>query len=73
MRAYDTTYANNDALMDIAANGIGLTEINKQIKNALTKLGSDDNTRESYTVLQGVETLKEIQQLLIHYWLESKM
>lgn len=60
MRAYDTTYANNDALMDIAANGIGLTEINKQIKSALTKLGSDDNTRESYTVLQGVETLKEI-------------
>ena len=60
MRAYDTTYANNDALMDIAANGIGLTEINKQIKSALSELGNDNNTKESYTVLKGVETLKEI-------------
>lgn len=60
MRAYNPTYANNDALMDIASNGIGLTEINKQIKGALGSLGHDDNTKESYTVIKGVETLKEI-------------
>lgn len=60
MRAYNPNYANNDALMDIASNGIGLTEINKQIKGALGSLGHDDNTKESYTVIKGVETLKEI-------------
>lgn len=62
MRAYDTTYANNDALMDIASNGIGMTEINKQIKAALGNLGSSETNRESYAVLQGAEVLKSIYE-----------
>ena len=62
MRAYDTTYANNDALMDIASNGIGMTEINKQIKAALGQLGSSETNRESYAVLQGAEVLKSIYE-----------
>ena len=62
MRAYDSKFAHNDNLMAIAESGIGLTEINKQIKAALNNLGTTERTKESYDVIQGAETIKAIYE-----------
>ncbi len=62
MRAYDTKFAHNDNLVAIAESGIGLTEINKQIKAALTNLGTSETSKESYELVKGAETIKAIYE-----------
>lgn len=62
MREQNVNYANNNEMVEIASNGIGLGEIHKQIRAYLGSLGTSTNDRESYQVLQGAEALKKVYE-----------
>ena len=65
MRANDPTLASNDNLLNIVNNGIGIKQVNELINNAISKIGTDTNTKEGYTakdqgqIISGVNILKE--------------
>lgn len=67
-RAQDRTLANNNQLLSVVQNGIGMEVVTKQIQDALANLGTTETTQEGYTstqkgrVIQGLQDFEKAVQ-----------
>lgn len=68
MRAHDPSFVQNNEILDIVNNGIGINKVAELIKNRLSSLGTSEQKIEGYSVKQsnqikgGLEILDEMAQ-----------
>lgn len=67
LRAYQPEYINNNQILDTVANGIGITQVDKMIREKLSSLGTSETVRSGYSVkadsyiMQGLNVLSKIE------------
>lgn len=67
-RAQDTSLANNNKLLSVVQNGIGMEVVTKQIQEALNGLGTSEQTQNGYTstqkgrIIQGMQDFEQAVQ-----------
>ena len=60
-RAQDTSLANNNQLLSVVQNGIGMEVVTKQIQDALANLGTSETSQEGYTATQKGRVIQGLQ------------
>lgn len=66
LRAHDASYANNNQILDIVTNGIGIDKVHDMIKSRMMSIGATETTIEGYTSKQsnqiksGIKVLNEL-------------
>ena len=67
-RAQDTSLANNNKLLSVVQNGIGMEVVTKQIQDALNGLGTSEQSQNGYTstqkgrIIQGMQDFEQAVQ-----------
>lgn len=67
-RAQDTSLANNNKLLSVVQNGIGMEVVTKQIQDALNGLGTSEQTQNGYIstqkgrIIQGMQDFEQAVQ-----------
>lgn len=60
-RAQDTSLANNNQLLSVVQNGIGMEVVTKQIQDALANLGTSETSQGGYTATQKGRVIQGLQ------------
>lgn len=60
-RAQDTSLANNNQLLSVVQNGIGMEVVTKQIQDTLANLGTSETSQEGYTATQKGRIIQGLQ------------
>lgn len=58
MRAHSPKLVNDNTVLDVVSNGIGMETVTNLIKNMLTNLGSDEQSQQGYTYREGAQVLQ---------------
>lgn len=67
IRANDPKYANNNQILQIVSNGIGLEQVDKMIREKISSLGTSETVRSGYSIkadshiVQGLNVLSELE------------
>lgn len=70
-RAYYPEYKNNNQILNTVANGIGIEQVSKMIREQLTSLGTSESIRSGYSVkadsyiIQGLNVLSQAESAAI--------
>lgn len=71
LRAYQPEYINNNQILNTVANGIGMEQVDKMIREKLSSLGTSENVRSGYSVksdsyiAQGLNVLSQVESAAI--------
>lgn len=71
LRAYQPEYINNNQILNTVANGIGMGQVDKMIREKLSSLGTSESVRSGYSVksdsyiAQGLNVLSEIESAAV--------
>ena len=63
IRSLDTNYANNNEILGVVKNGIGISKVTKMIQDALSGINSTQFKREGYASSDGQKIIKGAQAL----------
>lgn len=64
LRANSPAYANDNSILEVAQNGIGLDKVAKMVKDSLETLGNTKSTSELFYTKQGQNIVKGAEELL---------
>lgn len=71
LRAYQPEYINNNQILSTVANGIGLEQVDKMIRDKLSSLGTSESVRSGYSVksdsyiAQGLNVLSQVESAAV--------
>ena len=63
IRSLDSNYANNNRVLDVVKNGIGISKVTKMIQDILNTVNSTEFKKEGYTSTDGQNIIKGAQAL----------
>lgn len=63
MRAYDPKYANQNSILSVVHNGVGMNEVNKQIKDRMYNMGTTSMNLEHYSLKRGKDIARGLNVL----------
>lgn len=71
LRAYQPEYINNNQILNTVANGIGMEQVDKMIREKLSSLGTSETVRSGYSVkadsyiAQGLNVLSQVESAAV--------
>lgn len=71
LRAYQPEYINNNQILNTVANGIGMEQVDKMIREKLSSLGTSESVRSGYSVksdsyiAQGLNVLSQVESAAV--------
>ena len=71
LRAYQPEYINNNQILSTVANGIGMEQVDKMIRDKLSSLGTSESVRSGYSVksdsyiAQGLNVLSQVESAAV--------
>lgn len=71
LRAYQPEYINNNQILSTVANGLGMEQVDKMIREKLSSLGTSETVRSGYSVkadsyiAQGLNVLSQVESAAI--------
>lgn len=70
LRAHDPSFSNNNQILDVVNNGMGINKVEKLIRDRFSSLGTSEESQSGYVakagnqVMQGVKVLNDAQELI---------
>ncbi len=71
LRAYQPEYTNNNQILSTVANGIGMEQIDRMIREKLSSLGTSESIRSGYSIkadsyiIQGLNVLSQVESAAV--------
>lgn len=71
LRAYQPEYINNNQILNTVANGIGMEQVDKMIRDKLSSLGTSESVRSGYSIksdsyiAQGLNVLSQVESAAV--------
>lgn len=63
LRAYSPELANNNSILGIVANGIGIESVTKYIQDFISKIGTTETSKQGYATTQAGQVIAGLEQL----------